>query len=275
MNEEQWLVSTDPKAMLKVFGPSRATDYAARHSRLSDRKLRLYTCACARLVWGHLTNPWSCLAVEIAEDYVEGEATEEDLIYCFNRAPARETIPWPAFQDIACMSCACRESDNIILSYFEEDHDRSRDADFAQLLRDILGNPFQPLPLLHGSIKTPKAPWLTPQVADLAQVAYLERGMNGVLDQLTLNATADALEEAGCSEDLPCTECPVLEKARVGPDGVYDRDMTRAVIAWGKARRACRCGGTGKRPFPLLKHLRDPEPHYRGDWALDLVLGLL
>ncbi len=46
MDEATWLTSTDTAAMLAHFDASRATAYMARHSRLSDRKLRLWATAC-------------------------------------------------------------------------------------------------------------------------------------------------------------------------------------------------------------------------------------
>jgi hypothetical protein len=65
----------------------------------------------------------------------------------------------------------------------------------AQLLRDVFGNPFQPVPLDRG--------WRTPAVASLAQAAYDERILpSGELDLTRLAVLADALEEAGASGEL-------------------------------------------------------------------------
>jgi broad specificity phosphatase PhoE len=57
-------------------------------------------------------------------------------------------------------------------------------AELAGLLRDLLGDPFRPLPL--------DATWLTPVVRSVAKVAYDERRFED------LPVLADALEEAGC-----------------------------------------------------------------------------
>jgi hypothetical protein len=63
----------------------------------------------------------------------------------------------------------------------------------ADLLRDIFGNPFQPVPR--------PAAWRTPDVLLLAQVAYEERCLpSGHLDFARLCVLADALEEAGCTD---------------------------------------------------------------------------
>lgn len=63
----------------------------------------------------------------------------------------------------------------------------------AALLRDILGNPFCPVRL------TPA--WLTPTAISLANVASATRHLpSGHLDPDRLAVLADALEEAGCTE---------------------------------------------------------------------------
>jgi hypothetical protein len=44
-----------------------------------DRTLRLFACWCVRQVWDRLTDPRSRAAVETAERYARGDATEEEL----------------------------------------------------------------------------------------------------------------------------------------------------------------------------------------------------
>jgi hypothetical protein len=63
----------------------------------------------------------------------------------------------------------------------------------ADLLRDILGNPFRPVAVSSA--------WLTPQVVAVAQAAYDQREPPaGTLDVARLAVLADALEEAGCTD---------------------------------------------------------------------------
>jgi hypothetical protein len=63
----------------------------------------------------------------------------------------------------------------------------------AALLRCIFGNPFRPVAF--------DPTWLTSQVMSLAQAAYDHRNMpGGTLDPTRLGILADALEEAGCTE---------------------------------------------------------------------------
>jgi len=52
---------------------------ATRKGMLDDRTLRLFACKCVREVWHLLTDERSCKAVEVAELYAVGEATDEEL----------------------------------------------------------------------------------------------------------------------------------------------------------------------------------------------------
>jgi hypothetical protein len=61
----------------------------------------------------------------------------------------------------------------------------------CDILRDIFGNPFRPVPLSPA--------WLTPDVLSLARAAYDHRTLPaGTLDPARLGLLADALEDAGC-----------------------------------------------------------------------------
>ena len=52
---------------------------ATRKGILDDRTLRLFACKCVREVWHLLTDKRSRKAVEVAELYAVGEATDEEL----------------------------------------------------------------------------------------------------------------------------------------------------------------------------------------------------
>jgi hypothetical protein len=114
----------------------------------------------------------------------------------------------------------------------------------AALLRDLVGNPWQPAPLRweggklevfagcaqHGfqlSLTAYYDPcgWLTPAVLSLARAAYEQRLPDGFLDPECLAVLSDALEEAGCEEAA------------------------------------------------ILEHLRSPGPHALGCFCVDLLLG--
>src|SRR5688572_29475542 len=61
MNESEWLTSTDPREMLSFVVP-----------RASDRKWRLFACACCRRVWNPFVAPLTVRAVMAAEAAADG-----------------------------------------------------------------------------------------------------------------------------------------------------------------------------------------------------------
>jgi hypothetical protein len=226
MTEPEWNACTDPRKMLEFL-----------RGRASDRKLRLFGCACCRHIWDLLTDRRSREAVEVAEGYADGQAFDADLDAAYDAAfavvpapggsPAPEWVAnssapfaaaWVAHPNpngdfpldvaryaAAALHAQCRP-------------ETPEEADQCRLLRDLFGNPFRPVSLAPA--------WMTPTVLDLAQAAYDNRLLpSGLLDNSRLAVLADALEEAGCTD----------------PD--------------------------------MLGHLRGPGTHVRGCWVIDLLLG--
>ena len=84
MTEAEWLTSTDPAAML-----------GSVEQGASDRKLRLFACACCRRVWNLLSDKFSRKTLTIAERYADAEVTEEKLGFAGGdaRRAARVVLP--------------------------------------------------------------------------------------------------------------------------------------------------------------------------------------
>src|SRR4051812_14162130 len=68
MDETSWQECTDPDAMLRFL-----------RGQGSDRKLRLFACACVRLIWSSLPDDRSRRAVEVIERAADGLAGRAEL----------------------------------------------------------------------------------------------------------------------------------------------------------------------------------------------------
>jgi hypothetical protein len=68
MTEAEWLSCDDACRMLAFLG-----------SRASARKRRLHVCGGCRQIWDLLYDNASCAAVEVAERFADGAATDDDL----------------------------------------------------------------------------------------------------------------------------------------------------------------------------------------------------
>ena len=232
MNEREWLTCNDPQDMVWFL-----------EGRVSDRKLRLFGCACCRRIWRLLTDERSRQAVELAELSVDGRVTKKE----------RETRYLAAFAALEAWgkkkekgAAAKRSASQAAMSVLTPDGglhaareacvctlhavvppEKSRRAELyshpvgaaewksqSDILRCIAGNPFRPAPICR-----------TPAVLALAQAVYDHRILPaGTLDPDRLAVLADALEESGCT----------------------DAD--------------------------ILGHLRGPGPHVRGCFVLDTLL---
>jgi hypothetical protein len=274
VNEAQWLVSEDAGAML-----------AHLYGKASDRKLRLFACACARQVWHLLSDERSRRAVEVAERFADGEATE---------AQRQEAHAGACSDDGGWLQvCILRPSSLFETGTVGAVSGRvtglglSRTTQ-AAILRDVVGNPWRPAPsepcteCSGGCVPTdrddntcpccrgagrrfPRA-WLTPVALGIARRAYGERPAAACprCDGGRKLAGVDraAFEKSPLSPEDLCCLCHGA--GRVG-DGTLDH-ATLAVLA-----DALEEAGAGD--ADLLGHLRGPGPHVRGCFALDALLG--
>jgi hypothetical protein len=163
--------------------------------KASDRKFRLFSCACCRRIWHLLTEVESRELVELSERYADGMATYDDLLIAVE---AQAVLPsrW-RFPHLAVASAAAFGAASYVGS--AESYERAaRYAASAVSLDDVgekkaqcimLCDIFGPLPFKEAAFDPS---WLTSNVTALAQAIYDER----TFDRLPI--LGDALEDAGC-----------------------------------------------------------------------------
>ncbi len=206
MTEAEWLTCADPQPMLTLL-----------RCKASDRKLRLYACACCRQVWDLLLDERSRKAIDAADQYADGLISVEDLAVIHDaarsaRKTVKRTIPLagfsPAFNAARAAETVAENSVESAIAAVtwvasaignqampdpaDGDFDDAYEAIWhykmfyaCPFLRDLFAYPLRSIPF--------DLSLLTLTVVQLAQAIYDERAFD------RLPVLADTLEEAGCT----------------------------------------------------------------------------
>lgn len=247
MTEQEWLASDDPARMLRALmggppgqeGSEVGLDAPGRgfgHGRPSDRKLRLFAVACWRMREAMKDAAGEQVALQ-AERMADG-------------LPIARVDGHPAPLE----ANACEAARIMARTSYSPER-----KPVATLLREIVGNPFRPVPALYPRYQSWAMTLERTEAERLARDAYDNR------DFSALPLVADALECAGCEvadvlghlrAHAPCAPCAPCEGT--GFVGGHSGSDGYSEVCVG-------CNGTGKSDCLVT--------HVRGCWALDLVLG--
>jgi hypothetical protein len=237
MTEDQWNSCIKPEVML---------GWLCEQGRFSDRKFRLFACACCRRLWDCLGDPCHRNLVTAIENHPDMNCEDPELKVALDATAVQEwtvgnePIRWAVFHLrgivnrttkaanvlglVSSVLLAAKNKppavenelwiyiDAIIAPYAAAEVEPRK---LAALVRDVFGNPFQPVPALSPAVLA----WNGATVRCLAQSMYDTRTFE------LMPVLADALGEAGCT------------------DGA------------------------------ILEHCRGPGPHVRGCWLIDLIVG--
>jgi hypothetical protein len=188
MNEAQWEKCTSPAKIITFL-----------QHRGSDRRWRLFGCACCRRIWPLLTDERSRRAVEVSERFVDGLAGREELlssadagrmaVLALRGTDFLASLGDPASVEAAVAAIRTGGGRSWINASQAVGNNFARRELRAQchLLRDLFGSVFR-------SQRFNPA-WLVSNdalVRRLAETIYAERAF----DRLPI--LADALEDAGC-----------------------------------------------------------------------------
>src|SRR5262249_36196828 len=142
----EWDSCTDPQWMLALLSDrdSRVRRSVSGCFRLaSDRKLRLFACACCRAVWHLLAEPSSLAAVRVAERYAGREATWEELDWAGRMARGAVDVPAKHKRQAGAAMWCCTPYAGMAVRNAPSLSGVPPAAQ-AALIREILDNPFRP-----------------------------------------------------------------------------------------------------------------------------------
>ena len=195
MTEAEWLAGTEPEKMLAFI-----------RAKASERKLRLFACACCRRIWRLLSDDRSRKAVKTAERFADGLASRQQLRAA--RAYAADADAFaqggsyyaPAAHAACAHAAAARAIDEVReAARCAATHPATTNTEEtaqAGLLRDLFDNPFR-----HVTLNPAWLTWNGGTVVQLAQTIYEERAFDRLL------ILADALEKAGCDNTDVLAHC--------------------------------------------------------------------
>ena len=171
-----------------------------RHCSRS-RRWRHFALACCRLLWPTLTEQARGV-VELAERFLDRQATEQELLSGRERLLPEQTVPaidavFHAAERTARIKSVARHDVPVrcLAAYSMMSGKRVRaevNAKIAHLVREVFGNPYRTVVF--------EPAWQTAEVQSLARAAYEERLEAGYLDPARLNILADALLDVGCDQ---------------------------------------------------------------------------
>ena len=247
MSEWDWVTGNSPRGMLSYL-----------RDRLSERKRRLFACACCHMVRHLIVDERSWQAVELAERHADGlvSATELDAaaevangIYLDREDPVRCRAAEAAFRS-AITSTFAEELWQLDLVWSDaalalEGHALETSSGLGpEETREMLENWCE----AWGGSGEPMG-WTDPDPS--AEMANVLRCILGnpfrpaTLDPAWRTSTVVALA-TGIYDDRAFDRLPILA------DALQDAGCTSDDI---------------------LNHCRDAGPHARGCWVVDLVLG--
>jgi hypothetical protein len=191
MTEAEWLDSNEPRHMLHFL-----------KGRTSERKLRLFSCACCWHIEHLIRNQCALRVLESSERFADHNMSRddfrEDWARCFEGVfdtPSPDAaVAWAGHDPIHVRDVLMALEEiarGLVLDQRTDVRVELRTQ--ATMMRDIFGYVVH-----HAVIDTC---WKTDTVLTMARHSYSDRAF----DRLPI--LADALEEAGCSDDAILEHC--------------------------------------------------------------------
>jgi hypothetical protein len=197
MTAADWLASTKPLNMLQLL-----------RGKASDRKVRLFACACCRRIWHLLPYQANRDLVAAVEDHPAGTFDDPALNEAIVASSSHERNSiddegyWAvkylgrSYYKLGPLDSAVAVALKVVQRVRKTGDAAAEEAAQAGLVRELFGNPFQPVTVEPAWLR-----WNGGTVERLARSIHDDR----VFDHLPI--LADALEEAGCDNADMLAHC--------------------------------------------------------------------
>jgi hypothetical protein len=193
--EAEWEVCTDPEPMLRFL-----------RGKASDRKLRLFACACCRRIWDRLSDGRSKAAVDAAELFADGLISDRRRRAAAAAADLAAFDPDDEAYDAAVLAAslaaaaplnAVDVAESAAQGVCRSEKELAREKAYqATSLRCIFGNPLCPVFADPAWLS-----WNAGAIPKMAQAIYDDRAFE------RLPLLADALKDAGCDRAAILSHC--------------------------------------------------------------------
>jgi hypothetical protein len=257
MTEAEWLECADPEPMLEFL-----------RGKESDRKLRLFACACCRRLWTMMVDgSRSCAAVEAAERFADGSCSEGELRAA--RAGANRSVTeWEQWVPYESADLGSLEAARAAVEATEVGWLRKQRAAWHAATAT--------------AARAEQAAWTSPWELPEAAEADWKKLPSGLLRQEAARG-GERVAQASLLRDIfgnpfrpvaihPAWRTPTVVSLaqaaydeRILPTGTLE-PARLAILADALEEAGCYSAD-------LLNHLRRPGDHVRGCFALDAVLG--
>jgi hypothetical protein len=242
VTEGEWLAGDDVDEMLDYL----KSEAKVVRSPKGRRKMRLFACGCCRQVWQLIEDTRSRRLVELSEQFADGLAAPLELAEAEGPAGSAKVDADLASAGLPAMNHVRRAAAAISAALHTADKEAYKAARLASgcALCSVGG---------MWCIAVPNPAW-----------DAHEKRQAALLHDLCGNPFQPLSDSAGWQTPAAVSLARAAYDQRDLPTGTLDSSRL-AVLADALEEAGCT-------DPDLLSHLRQPGPHYRGCWAVDLIL---
>jgi hypothetical protein len=266
VDEADWLACTNPDKMLDcllgrevrggfgilaTLGFRRAKGAELQH-RPRDRQLRLFAVACCIRIWPLLTDNRSRRAVQVSADYADGQASEEELSAAREAGSAAAEANNPSFSD---------ESRSVAAGFLTASGKSQLFA--ARAVAEAASLEIDEVVRSVSSIEQ--------AVIEAATSADLARDWSNVIGAAVRTHLLRDIFGNPFRPSSPLSPAVLAwndATVRRMAEAIYDERAFDRLPILADALLDAGCDDEA-----ILSHCREPGPHMRGCWVIDLLLG--